>query len=663
MRIPASVFVWLLLVLPLAAETWYVAPRGNDRRAGTAKAPLATIQEALRRAEQRPPGQAEIVIKAGTYPVTAPMLITEVHSSAAKGALTIRAEGQVIFSGFRVVKSTAWKRPDIKTRLTFPPAAATKIWELPFSKVGSGSYGQLSRRGFNVAEVRETPPSLLFVNGKPMSLASWPDNALAQPGAVIDPGPTRSHSGYDEFYGRGGTFVFEDSRLKTWATEKNLWLEGTLGYDWEWTFNRIAKIDVNAQTIRLAMGEVSGLLSDDWLHPGFRIVNALSELSHPGECYLDTAGKRLFLYPPTDPRWKSTSAMTGATGPLLKTDGATHLTLRGIILEGARDGLMEIANGRSITLHGMTFRRNGGDGLRGEGKTISVIDSVFEDCGGKGLELKGGNEVLLESSGHLVSGCTFRRNAWWSKVFEASVTLEGVGHRVTGCRFEDLPHMAIEARGNNFLIEGNLFRRTCREFRDMGAVYFNTGENPLHRGTVVRGNFFDDIGLHGGNRSAVYLDNVTMGVNVEGNLFRNIGATDDDWTVMVHGGGYNQVVGNVFIDCSQPCEVAFLFATWAAGQLPDYQEKWQAQLGSPDAGARVIAYPELADFLQEDAVHPPGIVVENNRVFYSKEPVPVVVKIEGGDESHVQQADNTVEEYTGNAELPAFARELLGRWR
>ncbi|MGC4014568.1 MAG: right-handed parallel beta-helix repeat-containing protein [Luteolibacter sp.] len=364
--------------------------------------------------------------------------------------------------------------------------------------------------------------------------------------------------------------------------------------------------------------------------------------------------------------------MTWTAGPLLRVKSATGFRLDGLVLEGARDGLMEVNSGNDIVIRNTTFRRNGGDGLVAGGTGIHVSNCLFEACGGAALRLSGGDPVHLISSGSIIDHCLFQRNAWWSHVFNASILLEGVGHQVTDCQFLDLPHMAIEAKGNDFLIQDNLFRRICTDFRDMGAVYLNLGENPLARGTVIRGNFFDDIGRAGGNRSAVYLDNATMGVKVLENLFRNVGATGDDWTVMVHGGGYNRVENNLFLDCSMPCEVAFLFATWAAGLLPDYEKQWAAALASSSAPAAFLEYPELAGFNLEDHVHPAGIVVSSNLALAgSTLPSYGLLRIEGGTTAHVNAADNAVQTTTPEAVngllstsgLPDWAKAILDAWR
>ncbi|BCU75548.1 right-handed parallel beta-helix repeat-containing protein [Luteolibacter sp. LG18] len=663
----------LLLVAPAMAATWVVAPGGNNQAAGTDTAPLATVGEAFSRAAKRAPGDAEIVLHAGNYPVTSTLEIGANLASDAQGRLTLRGEPGAILSGFRAIPQAAWKKLDAATAAMLRPEVKAKVVQVAYSQIASGDAGRLSRRGFNVAEVRETPPALLFIGGNAMPLAAWPDNGTVKPAAIVDAGPTRDGEGARDFYRRGGTFRFGSDRLTAWGKEKNLWVDGIFGYDWEWSFNRISKVNRLTSTVTLANGEVSGLLGDAWLHPGFRVVNAVSEISVPGEYCIDTTKRRLLLLPPeAGDAWKSSASVLWTPGPLVRVKSATGFTLQGMVLEGARDGLMQVEASSDITIRDTTFRRNGGDGLVAEGEDIHISDCRFEACGGAGLRLTGGDPVELTPSGSEVNRCLFQRNAWWSHVFNASVELDGVAHQVTDCQFVDLPHLAIEAKGNDFLIADNLFRRTCTDFRDMGAVYLNLGENPLRRGTVIEGNFFDDIGRAGGSRSAVYLDNATMGVTVHGNLFRNVGAGGDDWTVMIHGGGYNRVERNLFLDCPVPCETAFLFATWAADQLPDYQRKWTLALEGPAADPAFQEYPELANFETEDPVHPAGIVVAGNLALTSSVPLPYgLLRIEGGEPGHVHAADNMVQAITAEAVdgllsiegLPDWAGEILDDWR
>lgn len=662
-----------LLVAPALASTWYVAPGGDDRFSGSSALPLGTLAEALNRAAKRSDGDSVIVLKPGQHVLTKTIEINDSHASPAKGSLTLSGQPGAVVSGFRSIPTLGWKKPDAATLKQLRPEARGQVVQVLYSQIGSGDAGHLSRRGFNVAEVRETPPALLFVGGNPMPLSAWPDTGTVKPGTILDVGPTRDGEDSRYFYKRGGTFRLNTDRLTTWSKERNLWVDGTFGYDWEWSFNQVSRVNGLTRTLTLADGEVSGLMNESFLHPGFRVVNAISEISVPGEYCIDATKKRLLLLPPVEGEgWKFSACVTWSTGPLLRVKSATGFRLDGVVVEGARDGLMEITAGNDVIVRNTTFRRNGGDGLVAEGTGIHVSNCLFESCGGAALRLTGGDPVHLVSSGSTVDRCLFQRNAWWSHVFNASAELVGVGHQVTDCQFVDLPHMAIEAKGNDFLIQDNLFRRTCTDFRDMGAVYLNTGENPLQRGTVVRGNFFDDIGRVGGNRSAVYLDNATMGVTVEENLFRNIGVAMDDWSVMVHGGGYNRVEGNLFLDCSMPCEVAFLFATWAADLLPGYEAGWATALASPSAPAALLAYPELAGFSTDDHVHPAGIVVAGNLALASSTPPAYgLLRTEGGASADAHGADNVVQVTTAEQVdgllstdgLPDWAKEILDAWR
>ena len=629
------------------SATWVVVPTGDDHAKGTAEAPLKTLKEALRRAEARSPGPAEILLKAGKYSVGETCVIGPQHASVQKGALRIDGEAGAVLSGFRNVPVGAWTKPDATTMKQLRPEARTHVLALSFEAMGSGDPGHLSRRGFNLAGSRECPPALLFVSGQPMPLASWPDDGTAKPGKIIDAGPVLSPDRVAEFYKTGGTFEFDSGRLEALAQERDLWVDGIFGNPWEWSFNRVRKIDVEKKSITLAYGEVSGLLKLEWLKPYFKFTNALCEISAPGEVRYDYQNKRLFLYPPAEgDSWKQTAALSWTIGPLIRLSGADGVKIEGLALEGTRDGLMEIRDSKHVEVTGLRFGMNGGDGLDAKDSEVALRGCRFEGCGGCGAILSGGDEPSLRPSLQSADHCVFVNDAWWGKIYHPALELHGVGQVVSHCVFEDHPHMAIELKGNNFVIEDNLFRRISTGFVDMGAVYFNLGENPLRRGSIVRNNFFDDIRSNDGKRCAVYLDNATTGVRVEGNLFRNIGHGPDDWTVMVHGGGYNKVLNNVFLDCPLPCETSFFLATWGRDMLPDLEKKWQALFASPDVAVRLHAYPEARDFMSEDHIRQPGIVFSGN-VTLSSGPAPpnAGLRVVGGPLERVKAV--------GNIALPA----------
>ncbi|MBQ9995624.1 MAG: hypothetical protein IJP32_04585, partial [Clostridia bacterium] len=67
----------------------YVAEKGCDTAAGTESAPLATLAEAVKRAEGK--GGVKIVLCGGNYNLTEPVRITSAHSGTEETPLVITA--------------------------------------------------------------------------------------------------------------------------------------------------------------------------------------------------------------------------------------------------------------------------------------------------------------------------------------------------------------------------------------------------------------------------------------------------------------------------------------------------------------------------------------------------------------------------------------------
>lgn len=624
------------------AEPWvaHVDAMGNDASPGTAVEPFRSLARALEAAARRPPGPGTIRLRAGIYRIGETIPITAEHSGPTIGRLTIEGQPGTVLGGFLPVPAGAWSRPDPETLARLPEGARPHALALDLAMVGQGSPGEFSRRGFNAVEREKIAPWLLYAGERRLTLAQWPDDGTARPEAVIERGPTRDGEGSAQFYDHGGAFRFRHPRLSQWAAEKDLWLEGVLCQDWVWSFNRIDSIDPSTGAVRLAFGEVDGIRMEEWMHPWFRVVNALCEISRPGEYHLDAGAGRIIAWP-SEPAevWQENARLLRAEPPLVHIRGAADLIFAGLIFEGSRGHLLQADDTRDLAIDRCSFRHAAGYGAVLDGMRIAIRDCQFEDLGAGGLILSGGNEVKLENSGHRVEYCDFRRLAWWNRVFRPAIMLGGVGHHVHGCRFEDLPHMAIEVKGNNFIIEENLFRRVCTGFRDMGAIYLNLGENPLRRGTIVRANVFTDIGRQGGRRSAVYIDNGTNGVLVRDNLFDGIGGEAGDWTVMVHGGDHNTIEGNWFIDCPLPFHMNFFFNTWGKEMYPRVRESWEKQLSAPEAAARLAAYPELKDFLTTDRVTPGHNVFRNNR-FRGREGDTPAFTVSGGPSERLQSSGN-----------------------
>lgn len=624
-------------------ESWevHVDVNGNDASPGTGEQPFRTLSRALEVAAVRSPGDGIIHLKAGRYPIQETISIDGKHCGPGRGKLSILGETGTVLSGFLPVPTESIFPPDAGTLARLPEEARDRVRVIDLSGIANGQPGELSRRGFNASGKERIAPWLLYSAGQRLTLAEWPDAGAARPEAVVERGPTRDGEGAADFYRKGGAFRFRHPRLSEWGREKDLWLEGVLCQDWVWTFNRIAGVDAKSAEVRLSYGEVDGIRMEAWMHPWFRINNALCEISKPGEYHLDTAGARIVFWPPL--QGDSNIRVLAGKPPLLLVRKSADLSIENVGFEGSRGHLLQAEGTDGLAISRCGFYDAAGYGAVVDGQAIAFRDCYFRDLGAGGILLKGGNEATLQPSQHLVEHCLFQRLSWWNKVFRPAIMLHGAGHVVRGCAFEDLPHLAIEVKGNDFTIERNRFSRTCLDFRDMGAVYFNLGENPLRRGTVVRENVFMDIGRQGGRRSAVYIDNGTNGVLVQGNLFDRIGGEEGDWTVMIHGGDDNIVERNGFRDCVLPLHMNFFFNTWGKQMYPGIRKEWEKVLAAPEAGPRIAAYPELKDFLSTDRVTPGNNVFRDN-VFSHTDRQKAPFTVAGGPADRLKVSGNREDE-------------------
>jgi len=103
---------------------------------------------------------------------------------------------------------------------------------------------------------------------------------------------------------------------------------------------------------------------------------------------------------------------------------------------------------------------------------------------------------------------------------------------------------------------------------DCGAFYM--GRNPSHRGTIIRHNYWHEIGSKMAHGScAIYFDDGDGGQTVHGNVFYKASGGSFG-AVFNHGGHDNIVTNNIFIECG----LALGAAPWPEGL-------WKQWLGEP----------------------------------------------------------------------------------
>jgi hypothetical protein len=555
-----------------------VEPRGaeatanRDTNGREIAAVVSTLAEAIAQVERaRADGSKDywtISLAAGLYEMRRGVVI-----SAELGPLSIEADAPgATLVGAIVIPEAAWQAPDTalsKALLERIPAEArggVRVATLDAATLG-GWAGGLSGPVHSGHAVEVTAGrSELFLGDQALELARWPNDGFAKIGAIIDRGSAPRESESDMPASerrieppRAGAFrPVERERVARWTGSEDAWAHGYWNWDWSDELLPIASIDENEAVVRLGMPHRYGLAA----RGHFRVTNVLGELDEPGEYWVDRAGGRIVAWIPDETRGETLSLSLLAE-PFLRLDGASDVRIAGITFERTRGGAIAAEGVARVTIEQCAFRNLGTFAVDAQGTEIHVARGRFEDVGGRGVRLRGGDRATLSPSGSVIEDCVFLGCGRVLRSYNPAIDLEGVGHRVRHNEIAQHPHIAIFMRGNDHVIEANDIHDVVLETGDAGAVY--CGRDWTSHGNVIRGNAFSAIrGSDARFQNAVYLDDMASGFLVEENLF-----VACNWGILAGGGRDNTIRANIFACCGRAVSYDARGIGWMAPHIAD----------------------------------------------------------------------------------------------
>jgi len=584
----------VVCLLPAAAEVavlptveFYVMGTGDDKAPGTRQQPFATLErarEAVRAVvAQKAPVRITVWLGAGTYQRNASFELTAADSGWEGAPVMWRAlpGAEVRLSGGRVI----------------PPVAFTPVTDpAVLERLDPGVRGQVVQADLRALKV-PLPQKLpdiyrgwfplpeLFYNDQRMTRACWPDTGWTTIAGIAVQGESRAEGGKVP-----GTFTYTGDRPARWRVEDGVFLQGFWCYDWDEENIRIGQIDRERRQITLAVPALYGLKQGNPSPRRYRAFNVLEELDKPGEYVIDVASGRLYFLPPS-PLAESRAVITTLHEPVVAVRGASHIILRGLIVENGWGHGIEVTGGSDVRIQACELRNLTMTGIQVNGGTNHIVEGCdIHDTGTGGLSLIGGDRRTLTPAGHLARNNHIWRFACLQLTYANAITLSGVGNRAEHNLIHDAPHQAISIQGNDHVFEYNIVHHVCMATDDCGALY--KGRNPSCRGNIIRYNFWHHIGSPMGHgNAAVYFDDGDGGDAVIGNIFYRCGEPGKGsfGTVFSHGGHNNQAENNIFVDCKR-----------ALGSAPWDDKLWQEVLN----GGRSFNWPKL--LLQDvDITQPP----------------------------------------------------------
>ncbi|MCK6446389.1 MAG: right-handed parallel beta-helix repeat-containing protein [Planctomycetes bacterium] len=585
-------------------ESWRVEP-GADA--------CAVLARALARAERdgRTATDFELVFASGVHELAQGLVL----GPAASG-LALRGEPGARLAGGWVAARAPWSELPAPLAERVPAAAREHVRAWPISadrlaRWPNGLAGPVhSGHGVAVTAVH----SELFVGGEPRRLARYPNVGFANLTKLVDPGSVPRQAADDVPLAervfeppRGGVFTFDEpERLAHWAAEPNLWAGGYWCWDWADETLPVARVDAARRTITLGAPHTYGL-SD---HARFFVVHALSELDAPGEYWLDLERELVVAWlEPGDAERECALSLTSE--PLIALDGASDVEVSDLVFETTRGPALSARAATRLVVTRSTFRGIGTHAVSIDGRDCRVTSCRFEDVGGVGVELSGGERATLEPARNVLADSAFLRTGRNLRTYHPAIRLAGVGQTVEHVEVSGLPHIALLFSGNDHVIAASLFHHVVLETGDAGAIY--VGRDWTSQGTVIRGNVFHSIaGSDARYQNAVYLDDMASGITVEQNLF-----VDCNWGLLVGGGRDDVVRGNTFVSCKKALFFDARGVGWMAKALADPESSTLHRLFASlpvESELWRSRYPHLAAYLTDRFGRPTNGLVEANEL-------------------------------------------------
>ena len=579
--------------LPKPGATYYVAPDGKDTNPGSQSAPFATLGRARDAVAQRkqsqglPRGGIAILVRGGEYQVNKSLVLTEADSGTADCPVVYRAypgEKPIFRGGVRVTGFGPVADAEVRNHL--PEAARNQVVVADLKAQGVDDYGKILPRGYGLASYPANPWVDLYVNGKAMDLARWPNEGF------VKTGPVHAGKMRTDEAGKPGVFDFAEDRPAQWKTTDDVWAFGYWGHLWAGRSVPIASIDGSTKRIttgsRASYGYKEGM--------PYYLFNVFEELDRPGEWYLDRSTGKLYLDPP-EPLDNATVEFPILQEPFVVLRNVDHVVLHGLTFELGRTEGAVIENGTHDLLAGCTFRKLGTNGvIVNGGSGHGVLGCDIYTLGAGGVRMTGGDRKTLTPGNHFVENCHIHDFTRIDRVYAPAVHLDGVGNRIAHNLFHDSPHHAMRVEGYDQSIEWNEVHSVVYESDDQSGI--DMYGNPAYRGNVIRYNYWHHIGSgHDvAGQAGIRLDDYISKVLIYGNVFYRC-AGGRFGAVQIHGGKDNMVDNNLFVGC----KYALSFSPWG-------EKRWQERIASEDL-RRIVAtggvditapphstrFPDLAD--------------------------------------------------------------------
>ena len=615
---------FLLILGACNTKEFYVAPDGSDSNPGTAAQPFATMQQA-RDAVREARGtntkrEYTVVIAPGIYQIDATLELDERDSN-----ITFKGKEAQYTGGIFIEQDQMHLVTDQETLSRLPTGRdpGIQLYEIRLSDIGQMEFPVLNSRGMAGVGRQAAWPEL-FLDGKPLPIASWP-NGIGykggfKPSEIIDAGlnirndpqnnsdnTLKGQAWMEYAQSRKIVFRFDDPHTDRWQKalhthHADLWFGGH--WRWDWVDDLIQVDAISDREITMRRSHHYGMRMD---YTNLKIFNLVEEMDIQGEYVLEPANHRLLVLL-SDEQASQPLTLSWFGESAVHISGTNNIRFTGISFTDLRSTeVVKIENASHVEFSNCRFERNGGDGLLADGMHLVVEDCLFSYMGAGGVIMTGGDRNTLTPGHNRVSYCEFAHFGRLKRTYAHGVQVTGVGNVVEHCLLHGAPHAAINFGGNEHHIRYNEIHTVLTETGDCGAIY--GGRDWTSFGTEIYGNWIHGLGGSADRwANAVYLDDCLSGITVRDNFIDEVALG-----MLIGGGRYNEITNNILSNCihamhldsrgtgwMKPPHEGFRTLERRLKALPVDQEPWLSR------------YPMLKETPDNDPGKPVGTAITNN---------------------------------------------------
>lgn len=555
---------------------FYVAPGGSDLNDGSKERPFASLERA--RDAGRAAGSAEgstIWLKGGLYTRRQPLDL-----AAADSGLTIRgmAGEEVRISGGCVVTTNDLQPvTDQATLARIAVPLRGKIVAADLAALGithRRRYPEVFTDTGNVAD--------LFFNGARMPLSRYPNKGymtirrvLCNAGGLTNRDWNASLWTDQPLPGHGGVFEYREevyAKFALWKEQldRGVWFKGYWRIPWQNEAIRVAAIDTDQHTVRLAE-PVPGGIGNKYTRPEgngkepYWLLNLLEEIDRPGEWCVDFKDQKLYFYPPA-PLASAVVTLADSTEPVIRLAGASRVTLRGLTIEENLGDGIDVTGGEGNLIAGCTVRNVDQYAVViREGRQHTVLSCDLYNLGAGGVSLSGGDDQATPRvpAGHRVVNNHIHHFSQITRIYAPAVKTgfvggSGAGHQpavgmlVAHNLIHDTPHAGVLSASFDSVFEYNEIFRFALISNDIGALYCYDNQK-LDGNRTFRYNLIH----HSDEGDALYFDMDHAAMKIYGNIVylngtgkRGAGLIFKDGSQRTSPPQTSEVHDNVFMRCA-----------------------------------------------------------------------------------------------------------------